>query len=134
MDDRTQLLLEEWKARYESYRAYRAQYLTTISLAVTGVAVAVGLAFQQNIPIHGRRLSLSLACFVALGLVVAHIFARRTIRDLGERLRALEASLKFEPFRTTWMLETSLVFSLWVSVLVFGGLLLLLLLVWNSPS
>ena len=113
-------VLEEWKARYESYRAYRAQYLTTLSLAATAWLVGLGFALGKDMVPFGRILLLGLLAGASSALIIAHFLARTAIIRLGRRLRHLESELGFSDFDTVWLLRTALAVTLTLS---FVGLL-----------
>ena len=45
----TASLLEEWKARYESYQSYCGQYLSVFSVTTTAWLVGLGYALNESL-------------------------------------------------------------------------------------
>ena len=104
------LLLEEWKERYASYRAYRTQYLNFLSFTVATYAIVFTLAIKTDSNTKTARLLVAALLLILVGgMVAAHKIGRRVIEDLGDRIAWLEESLTMASYRTTGMLEKSLV-------------------------
>ena len=108
MDDK-QLLLEEWKERYASYRAYRTQYLSFLSFAAATYVIALALGLDPQKGAQVRFVVVTLLLILVVCMIFAHVIARSVIRELGDRMERLERQLGISAFRTTRMLERSLV-------------------------
>jgi len=121
--------LEEWKARYESYRAYRNQYLTACSIVSTGFLVGISLAFGRDTEPTARLVILVAVLFGLVALLFAHLIARKAVRALGERIERLETSLGFGQFATTQPLESAFRVTMWITSLFLGFVLLLVVMV-----
>ena len=100
--------LEEWKERYASYREYRSQYLTVLSVTATGWLIGFGFAFKETETIFPRIIILTFMLLVMGVLAYAHLIARAEIKRLGIRLDELEQEIGIKEFRTTSLLERAL--------------------------
>jgi cadmium resistance protein CadD (predicted permease) len=105
MPEEPNLKLEEWKARYDSYKLYRGQYLTTLSIVLTAIILAFGLATSKAMTSLGRRFILGSLPILLLGLVVAHAVALDALANLARRISDLESALAFVEFQTTAPLQ-----------------------------
>ncbi len=110
MDDATRNL-EEWKARYESYRQYRAQYLTTCGFVATTIGLGAAYGLAKGTPTPSRLVVFVFLCVTLAAFLVGHAIARRAVQTLGQRLQALEEALGMAPFQSTWLLEKALIVS-----------------------
>ncbi|MBI2924606.1 MAG: hypothetical protein HYY24_02755 [Verrucomicrobia bacterium] len=101
-------ILEEWKMRYASYQHYGGQYLTVLSVTATAWLVAFGFSMSANTIRAGRLAILAFMLLAAVTVFIAHCIARRSVRQLGERIAALERELELKEFATTEPLERAL--------------------------
>jgi len=113
------MLLEEWKERYISYRAYRGQYLTVLSITATGWLVGFVFAFREVNGHASRFAILSIMLSALVMLIYAHWIARNEIQRLGDRIDDLEKRLGMNQFRTTRLLERALKGSTIASIFAF---------------
>jgi hypothetical protein len=100
-DLKSELQLREWEQRYESYRAYTRQYLTGMSIAVTGYIIALSLSLGLQIEPFIKIIILSLLDACVFMLLIAHWAVYSGINTIGERLELLEKELGFNTFNTT---------------------------------
>lgn len=113
------ILLEEWKERYASYRQYRAQYLTVLSVAVTGWLIGMGLSLKDENDGLSRSIILIFILILTSCIIAAHWIARKEVTRLGERISLLEKNLNMGDFHTTRLLEMSMLVSTIGSIIIF---------------
>jgi hypothetical protein len=113
-----ELRLKEWELRYQSYRSYRGNYLTILSITVSGWVVGVAVALGDTFPDAYRPVVLAGATLILCACVVGHVIGIRAIRSLGQRVDDLEKELGVHTFRTTWPLEAGLRWSLGVVIVL----------------
>lgn len=108
MDKESEILMREWERRYESYREYRNQYLTVLSICASGYVVGMSLAAGLNIPAIIRAIIFGVTLLGLILLGIAHFIALKAVDVLGERMSELQAALGMRPFNNVWLLKTAL--------------------------
>lgn len=109
--DKEEIMIREWEQRYESYRQYRAQYITVTSFVVPGVVLGIGISRSDGFNLAAQLVVLVTVCMVVICYIAAHIIAFPAIKNLGKCLKKLEKDLGMSDFHTTESLQRSL----WVS-------------------
>lgn len=112
MDKEIEIQLREWEQRYESYRAYRSQYLTALSICASGYIIGISLVTGLDIPGTVRTVVFAVMLVGLILLGIAHMIALKATRILGERMAELQHTLGMTPFDSTWLLRSSLRVSL----------------------
>ena len=102
------IMLHEWEQRYQSYRDYRAQYLTVLSISATAYLLGITLALSLDLTVGLKAIVLSLIVMGLIVLAIAHVIAGIAIGRLGVRLSLLEDALGMRPFDTVGTLRVSL--------------------------
>lgn len=102
------IMLHEWEQRYQSYRDYRAQYLTVLSISATAYLLGITLALSLDLTVGLKAIVLSLMVMGLIVLAIAHVIAGIAIGWLGVRLSLLEDALGMRPFDTVGTLRVSL--------------------------
>ena len=100
MDDEKEILLREWEQRYESYRAYARQYLTGLSITVTGYAVALTILLSVSINPILRIIGLMVVIIALFGMFLGHRIIIPEYIRVGQRMDTLEEKLGIGKFGT----------------------------------
>lgn len=124
-----ELLLREWEQRYESYRSFRAQYLTILSITASGYIVGLAVALGEKFPTKYRPVVLVGAGLLLIASIAGHVIGISLIRKLGDRIDTLEESLRIRAFRTTRPLEIGLCWSL--AIVAVTLIMTIYVLVWG---
>ena len=98
-----QVLLAEYQQRHESYRSYRRDYLTFLTLGFFSVAAIDTIVVRESANLDEPTITIMvmLTLTMQLCVVAAHFIGIRVVRRLGHRLDSIEARLGIEPFHTT---------------------------------
>lgn len=118
LDKQSMIYLEEWKERYASYRGYRNNYITVMSISATVWLIALGHVLKVETSFTASRSILSLMVIELIGLATAHVIAFLEIHKLGKRMGFLQQELGMEKYSTTQLLERALVVTGLLSIFV----------------
>lgn len=107
-----EILLKEWEQRYETYRSFMRLYITSISIVFTIWILGLAFTLRDDVPDRDRPYVLGFLTIMMCIYFAVHLFARKEIRMLGDRIEKLERSLPIEPYRTTRTLERALKYTI----------------------
>ncbi|UCG70745.1 MAG: hypothetical protein JSV09_07010 [Thermoplasmata archaeon] len=129
--DQKEIYMREWEKRYDSYLSYRYQYLFVSIVMVLFVSGSFTLAFAFKFDYILKIILLSAPTLVMIIYYYAHVVAEVYLKQLAQRMRALEVRLKMGPFHTVdpllFAVKTSQIIGV-ISFLFFFSVLLIALL------